>query len=253
MIDADTIIRLKQIYEEVYQIQIKEQETDTFIFRPIGREEYKQIVVLELDMGSYQEVLCTQCVLYPEDYDFSKGNAGVGEVLSQAILDVSGLLPQQAKELLEVFRSEMMQLDYQADCMIHEAFPEYSLEEISSWSLKKTMYYLSRAEWVLQNLRGCQLTYLTEEEYQQQVSQDVQTNQEMQIPNSPTDQQPNHNNDSQKQQTKPSHSIAQSEEEVLTMLAETGAKVSQPSSTMEEVKPELNWFSYMDELKGDFD
>ncbi|MBU5262126.1 hypothetical protein [Bacillus atrophaeus] len=251
MIENKTIIKFKQSYEEIYQIQIKDQEMDTFIFRPIGREEYKQIVVLDLNLGDYQEMICSQCVLYPESYDFSKGNAGIGQVLAHAILDVSGLLPQQANEMLELFRAEMMKMDYQADCMIHEAFPEYSLEEISSWSIKKTMYYLSRAEWILQNLRGCQLTYLSEEEYQQQEAQSAQ---EARMP-SQADELPQRSNSNNlvKQQPNQSNASAQSEEEVLAMLAGAGAKVAPPSSTMDEVKPELNWFSYMDELKGDFD
>lgn len=246
MIEENSILEFKQSYEEVYQIQIKDQESNTFIFRPIGREEYKQIVVLDLDLGDYQEMICSQCVLYPENYDFSKGRAGIGEVVAHAILDVSGLLKQQAPEMLEQFRTEMMQMDYQADCMIHEAFPEYSLEEISSWTLKKTMYYLSRAEWILQNLRGCQLTYLSEEEYQNQTNQ---VNQTQQIPNETQDKTYQNNSFEQQQ----SNTVAQSEEEVLALLAGAGAKVTQPSTTMDEVKPELNWFSYMDELKGEFD
>ncbi|MBO3794274.1 hypothetical protein [Bacillus subtilis] len=244
MVEENSILKFKQSYEEVYQIQIKDQEPSTFIFRPIGREEYKQVVVLDLDLGDYQEIICSQCVLYPENYDFSKGRAGIAEVVAHSILDVSGLLPQQADEMLEQFRAEMMQMDYQADCMIHEAFPEYSLEEISSWTLKKTMYYLSRAEWILRTLKGSHFTYLSEEENQtNQVSQINQNSNETKL--APM----THNNSFEQQSDK----AAQSEEEVLAMLAGAGAKVAQPSSTMDEVKPELNWFSYMDELKGEFE
>ncbi|MCD7910954.1 hypothetical protein KC480_05365 [Bacillus velezensis] len=244
MIEENYILKLKQSYEEVYKLQIKDQEVDTFVFRPIGREEYKQIVVLDLDLGDFQERICSECVLYPQNYDFSKGKAGIGEVISHGILNVSGLLPKQAEEMLMYCRSEMMEMDYQADCIIHEAFPEYTIEEISSWSLKKTMYYLSRAEWILQNLRGCQLTYLNEEEYR---------NQAMQVQQSSNTKEDIELNTHTEFDTQESDETIQSEEKVLAMLAGAGAKVTQPSSTMDEVKPELNWFNYMDELKGDFD
>jgi hypothetical protein len=262
MIDLNNILEWKQNYGDIYQMQIQEQH---FIFRPIGREEYKEIIFLDLDLGEFQEAICFQSVIYPEEYDFSKGIAGISEVLSDSILDTSGLHIGQAKLLLDDFRVEMSNFDYQADCMIHEAFPEFSLEDISTWSVRKTMFYLSRSEWILTSLKGVKLDMLDEEEMQKLLMQQQQMEaQQQQPPQQPAPPIPYQREireelvgfkEPPKKQT---HSTApegaiQSEEELLAMLAGAGGKISNPSTDMKDIKPELNWFQHMDELKGDFD
>jgi hypothetical protein len=242
MISIDDILQWKQAYGELYQMQIQEQH---FIFRPLGREEYRQIILMDLDLGEFQETICFQAVIYPEDYDYSKGIAGIAEVLCDAILDASGLHIGQAKELLDAYRQEMLNYDYQVDCLIHEAFPEFTLEEISSWPVRKTMYYLSRAEWILRNLKGVMLQTIDEV-----IQQDYQT---QQMPTPPMQQpMPEHRPQPMPQPPAPEGGI-QSEEAVLAMLAQSGAKVVQPSASLDEVMPELSWFEYIDELKGEFD
>lgn len=259
MIAMQQIIEWKKQYSELYTIDILDY---TFVFRPIGREEYKQIIIENVDLGVFQELLCARVVIYPKDYDFTTGLAGIAEVLSDAILKASGLLPGQSFELLQQYREEMENFDYQVDCVIHEAFPEFTLEEISTWSPKKTMYYLSRAEWILQNLKGVQIAYFDENQKQamQQQEQVMQQTQQVQ-PQAPQPreirkeltefQQPE--KPKQKPNNIPSGPV-QSEEEVLAMLASTGMKVSNPITDIgSDVLPELNWFSYKDELTGEFD
>src|SRR5690606_31620658 len=147
MIDITDILQWKQEYGEIYQTEILGRH---YIFRPIGREEYKRIILMDLELGEFQETICFQAIIYPKDYDYTKGIAGIAEVLSDSILDASGLHVGQAVDLLAQYREEMANYDYQVDCMIHEAFPEFTLEEISTWSIRKTMYYLSRSEWILE-------------------------------------------------------------------------------------------------------
>lgn len=258
MIELSDVLQWKQEYGDVYQMEIQDQN---FIFRPLGREEYKEIIIMDLDIGEFQEAICFQAVIHPEDYDYSNGVAGVAEVLSDAILDASGLLVGQAKDLLEQYRAEMMNYDYQVDCLIHEAFPEFTLEEISTWPVRKTMYYLARAEWILQNLRGVQIVHIDEDMYEQMQEQQEPIEQayheskqnpyqreirkELVEFEEPKKKQ-------EKKQDLPKGAI-QSEEKLLAMLAQTGQKVTKPTTDLNEVMPELNWFSYMDELKGDFD
>lgn len=265
MIDINNILNWKEQFGEIYQIEVRDRH---FIFRPIGREEYKQIILMDLELGEFQEMICFQSIIYPDDYDYSTGIAGIAEVMSDVVLDASGLHMGQAKELLDEFREEMFNYDYQVDCMIHEAFPEYKIEEISEWSVRKTMYYLSRAEWILQTLKGVPLQYIDEEVQQEAMQQ--QQMQEQQIQEQPEQ---STNNPYQReirkelvqhveQEPKPkadmsqkdNSELAQTEAEVLAMLSGAGAKVSEPISDIDaEVKPELSWFGYMDELKGEFD
>ncbi|MEB9509586.1 hypothetical protein P4I85_14405 [Bacillus cereus] len=251
----NNLIEWKQQFGDIYQLDILEQ---TYIFRALGREEYKEIVLLDLDLGEFQEVICSQVVIYPYDYDYSVGIAGIAEILSDGILDVSGLHLQQAKELLDQYREEMVNYDYQVDCMIHEAFPEYPIEVIASWPVRKTMYYLSRAEWILQNLKGIRIESIDETMMNDAQQQQGQYNQQMQreMPK----QNAQYENQFTNQQTPPQNSKKtlsdadmNNEAAVLAMLAESGAKVTTPATNFEEVHPELGWFKHQDELKGEFD
>ncbi|UYX56212.1 hypothetical protein M3Y14_33720 (plasmid) [Bacillus thuringiensis] len=254
----NNLIEWKQQFGDIYQLDILGQ---TYIFRALGREEYKEIVLLDLDLGEFQEVICSQVVIYPYDYDYSVGIAGIAEILSDGILDVSGLHLKQAKELLDQYREEMLNYDYQVDCMIHEAFPEYPIEVIASWPVRKTMYYLSRAEWILQNLKGVRIESIDEtmiNDVQQQQASQGQYNQPMSREMPPQEAQSE--NQFMHQQTTPQNSKKSLSEEdmnseaaVLAMLAESGAKVTNPATNFEDVHPELGWFKHQDELKGEFD
>jgi hypothetical protein len=252
MIDINSILQWKQQYGEIHQTQILDQH---FIFRPIGREEYKNIVIMDLDLGEFQELICSQSVIYPEEFDYSKGLAGIAEVLLEFILEVSGLQANQTLSLLQEYREEMLNFDYQADCMIHEAFPEYTLEEISSWPVKKTMFYLSRAEWILRNLKNSSFMYQQElEEMEQEQHGQQQPQQQEPQQREIRKELVEFQEPEKRDPVKPApEGGVQSEEELLAMLSQSGAKISNPSTVMDEVKPELNWFQYMDELKGDFD
>lgn len=229
------LVEWKETFHSIYEVTIQEQP---FIFRALGREEYKQIVFLDLDLGEFQETLCQKAMLEPVDYPFHQGIAGVAEVLSDAILDASGLHLNQAMQLVTGYRQEMFLYDYQVDCLIHEAFPEFTLEQISAWDVRRTMYYLSRAEWILETLRGVPL------------SQMYYMPTELEQPGEPVD---STDPISETEETPPEGAI-QTEEEVLAMLAAAGGQVSKPIASLDNtLTPELSWFGYMDELKGEFD
>lgn len=163
--DLEVLSKLKTQHKDLFAITLFLEESEQeFIFKPIGREEYR--IVLEefeehKDLSEFQEALCQFSIVHPVDYQFHLGVGGVAEVLSDAILDMSGLFEQQGLELLIMNRNNMQNFDYQIECIIHEAFPEHSLDEIGSWDMRKTMYYYARAEWILVNLRGVKLDLMT--------------------------------------------------------------------------------------------
>jgi hypothetical protein len=232
------IMEWKEKYESVFQVNLVDQEKEfcyTFVFRPILREEYKELEYE--DEGEYQEIICRTAVLYPEDYDFGDGIAGIAEVVSNYILNVSLLHQGQAKQALEVFREQLNIYDYQADCIIAEAFPKYSLEEIQGWPLEKAMYYLSRAEWILINLRGVPL----------QEAQELQQ--------SPQQQQYDYQFEKAPEPVANTKSMSQEELEVMQMLAQNEAAQGRQLkvNTDQEAFPELAWFKHEDDLRGDFD
>lgn len=248
---VNDLIEWKQQFGDIYQLDILEQ---TYIFRALGREEYKEIILMDLDLGEFQEIICSQVVIYPYEYDYSTGVAGIAEILSDIILEVSGLHLNQAKELLDEYREEMLNYDYQVDCMIHEAFPEYPIETIAAWPVRKTMYYLSRAEWILQNLKGVILESVNEtiaremQRHNQPIDKEM-LQQEIHKQEQVIFQQKNNQNDEKIL----FEDDMSSEEGVLAMLAQSGTKVTTPTTDFEELHPELGWFKHQDELKGEFD
>lgn len=149
---TELYISLKDQYTDVFMFQV---ENQVFLYKQLGRKDYKDLLELEVNDFEKEEILCKACVLYPQDYDFEECDAGIPSQLAKAILKNSFLDSLESRELLiRVFRQEMHELDNQVTCLIHEAFPEYSIEEIETWDLQRTAKFLSRAEWILANLRG---------------------------------------------------------------------------------------------------
>lgn len=142
-------------------------EDQFFIFRALGRGEYKEILktptLTDLDR---EEVICDTCVLYPEGFDWENCEAGLPTVMSAEILKKSYLTDLDERAGLHSFyRAEMYDLDNQITCIIHEAFPQYEIEDIDKWDVEKTTKYLSRAEWILQNLRRAEVTDIMQGEF----------------------------------------------------------------------------------------
>lgn len=148
-------IKLIGEYRNVYIEQI---ENTVFIYRSIGRAEYRKVMSeQQLDDMQREEIICETCVLYPEGYDFEECVAGIPTTLCQRIIANSFVDPKAAVNLLVNYRNDMWDLDQQATCIINEAFPQFDIEEIEEWDMEKTMKYLSRAEWKLVNLRNTRI------------------------------------------------------------------------------------------------
>lgn len=135
-------------------------ESGVFIFKTLGRRDYRQIVgSKELSNCDKEEVICSTCTLYPEHYDFENcEEAGLPTALAKSILEKSMLTdPKSLRTLIYHFRNEMNE-DYnkQVSCAIHEAFPEYRLDGddgIENWDIIRTAEYMAKAEFILHSLR----------------------------------------------------------------------------------------------------
>ena len=93
----EQVEKWKSMYnDEVYMTEF---ESEVFLWRPISRKEYKDIMKLQsADTFYKEERICERCVLFPENYNFSamvKGKAGIPSVLSELILEKSGFVPKQ--------------------------------------------------------------------------------------------------------------------------------------------------------------
>lgn len=144
-----------QQYRNVFIIQLDGQ---CYIYRALGRSEYKEILA-DGRFNDFQkeELICSQCLLYPDPDTvvWDDMPAGIPTELEKAILKESFLDDVgRRRSLHDYYRAEMYDIDNQISCIISEAFPNLDIEEIEQWDVEKTTKYLSRAEWKLHSLRG---------------------------------------------------------------------------------------------------
>lgn len=157
---------IREIYESYLdkynQVFIEDYgESGTFIFHTLGRSDFKQLRDTDaVNNCDKEEIICEQCVLYPENYDFANcDEAGLPTKLAKSILEKSMLKSSdQLTGAIHYYRDKLRdELDEQITCIIHEAFPEYTIKEIGNWDVVKTADYYTRAEYILNNLRGVPL------------------------------------------------------------------------------------------------
>lgn len=77
--------------DEVY---LTEFEEEIFLWRPITRKEYKQVMkVQNADSFYKEERICDAVILYPQGYNFmqmSSGKAGIPTLLAELVMEKSG-------------------------------------------------------------------------------------------------------------------------------------------------------------------
>ena len=154
-IDLDELI--EETYQKYYAVFFSEIDGQLYSYRPLGRKEYKDIVTNEnLNEFDKQDAIVKTAIIYPVDFDPDNCPAGIPDQLCNDIVEKSCLDPESMIYLLHSNRLEAEQLGSEMACVIAEAFPSYSLDEIESWNNFKFMKVYAQAEWVLKNIRGVQ-------------------------------------------------------------------------------------------------
>jgi len=78
------------------EIYVSRIGNDHYIWRPLTRYEYKQIVALpNTDPLQREEIICETCVLWPENYNYesmARDKAGVPALLAIQIMEASGFV-----------------------------------------------------------------------------------------------------------------------------------------------------------------
>jgi hypothetical protein len=152
-VDLDELI--EDAFQKYSAVFFSEIEGQLFSYRPLGRKEYKDIVTNDsLDEWDKQDAICKTALVYPVGYDFESCPAGIPDKLCNDIIEKSCLDPESMIYLLHMNRQEAEQLGSEMSCIIAEAFPNYSIEEIESWNNFKFMKIFAQAEWLLKNIRG---------------------------------------------------------------------------------------------------
>lgn len=166
---SEMIAEFEEKYRLVYWTFIN---NEIYVYKPLGRKDHKRILTdEELDEIDKEDEVILSCLLYPnpETIDLENMLEGVANKLVKTIIENSYLDSLETRaNVLNYYRGEMFASDNQVTCLIHEAFPQYDIEEIENWSIDQTAKYLSRAEWILQNLRGLTMNYELTEQMQQE-------------------------------------------------------------------------------------
>lgn len=150
---------LKNEYQELYKTEFK--SGAVFIWRPLSPYEFKMIYNNEnLKSWEKEHIFCEMCMLYAKidgieynygEYDFTCGAGGYATLLSGQIINLSGFGEDDtAENILIEMRDQLQSFENQIPCIIKAAFGnEVNFDEIETWSIRKIMYYLSRAEFIL--------------------------------------------------------------------------------------------------------
>lgn len=173
---VDVVAQLKKLEEENRSIYWTHIEGELHVYKPIGRKDYREILSKDISVEEKKDELVMKCILLPEGFDIDECVAGAANVLFDKIVEISYLDSIESKEgVMNYYRQDMHILDNQITCIINEAFPQFDIADIENWDVEKTAYYLSRAEWKLQNFRGFEFN----EEYFEAAQQAANTKEEV--------------------------------------------------------------------------
>lgn len=157
-IDLDALI--EETFQKFNAVFFSEIDGQLYSYRPLGRKEYKDILTNEnLNDWDKQDAIVKTALVYPVDLDLDECPAGLPEQLCNDIVEKSCLDPESMVYLLHMNRQEAEQLGSEMACIIAEAFPSYTLDEIESWNNFKFIKTYTQAEWVLKNIRGVQFQF----------------------------------------------------------------------------------------------
>lgn len=156
-VNLDEVI--SNLYKEHETLYFSEIGGQIFIYMPLSRKKYKKIMSnTELSSFEQEDEICKAALLWPEDFDFDNCHAGIPPALYQEIITKSFLTNfSDMIYLIEAYREEAEELDSQMTCIISEAFPNYTVEEIEEWDMLKFTRMFTKSEWKLKNLRSLEL------------------------------------------------------------------------------------------------
>lgn len=201
-IDLDSLI--EETFQKYNAVFFSEIDGQLYSYRPLGRKEYKDILTNEnLNDWDKQDAIVQTALVYPVDFDLDECPAGLPEQLCNDIVEKSCLDPESMVYLLHMNRQEAEQLGSEMACIIAEAFPSYTLDEIESWNNFKFIKTYTQAEWVLKNIRGVQFQFDVLDYLADVAGMTADELVEMGIKTEESYQQPQQQNTPQPQQPKP--------------------------------------------------
>lgn len=145
-VDITLLNYFKDLYSGHKIIYVRFLNTE-FVFRSLDKKEFKYIMSKSSDKLDIEDDICNTTCLYPEEYDFRIcGFAGINTYVANIIQEVSGFTDIQT--VLDAYNKYNVEPDLETQCMdlIKAFIPEYTYEEMESWTWDKLMKITVRAE-----------------------------------------------------------------------------------------------------------
>lgn len=154
--EADFDLLIKQLFAEHGNICFAEYDNEIYIYKLLSRKAYKNLITNpSLTQIEKEDEVCKECILWPRNFNPDDCDAGMPTYLFEQIMTNSFLTGiEDMITLIEASRDEAEELDSQMSCIISEAFPHYSMEEIEEWDMIKFCKMFTKAEWKLKNLKS---------------------------------------------------------------------------------------------------
>lgn len=132
--EADFDMLIKQLFSEYGNICFAEYNNEIYIYKLLNRKVYKNLISNpNLSQIEKEDEVCKECILWPRDFNPDDYDAGMPTYLYEQIMENSFLTGvKDMIVLIETCREQTEELDSQMCCIINEAFPNYSMEEIEA-------------------------------------------------------------------------------------------------------------------------
>jgi len=161
MLDSEIVLDLKNKYGPIFTIDIKGQ---TVVFRELTFAEFDYIALLQesLDgsMVDSEDKIIEIAVVYPENFDINRLQAGIVSSLAQEILDASGFSnPKTAKAILDKKRNEAMQVRSLMKAFVLATISTYKPEDLDEMTYSQLAEKVALAERIIeitQNMHAIQ-------------------------------------------------------------------------------------------------
>ena len=161
MLDSEIVLDLKNKYGPIFTIDIKGQ---TVVFRELTFAEFDYIALLQesLDgsMVDSEDKIIEIAVVYPENFDINRLQAGIVSSLAQEILDASGFSnPKTAKAILDQKRNQAMQVRSLMKAFVLATISTYKPEDLDEMTYSQLAEKVALAERIIeitQNMHAIQ-------------------------------------------------------------------------------------------------
>lgn len=152
MINIRDIVKIRELFpdEELYYIRISELD---FVVKVITPSEYNTILDLSNTEEDKEDLVMQTALVYPSNYNVPLGDAGIPKQISELVLKFSLLHKESRPLIIDRMNHYMELLDYSKNgdidvylpVVIKAAFPEYTFDQIDTWSIDLRLKNLARA------------------------------------------------------------------------------------------------------------